>query len=134
MPAQYIRSSTPAESPFDRDEQALKALVTAGAFVALADGRAAAIERDEAVLYIVRRRVAPTISQQHIAALFDQCTRDLQDRNFVDLIGESLRPVVGLSLTSDVIRIAELVAAADGHVHPSEMRVIRLLRLLTMTF
>src|SRR5215831_6470597 len=40
MPA--IRSSIPDELPFNRDGQALKALVTAGAFVALADGPVAA--------------------------------------------------------------------------------------------
>jgi hypothetical protein len=50
------------------------------------------------------------------------------------LIVEALRPVPCLSLGSDVIRIAERVAAADGHVHPDEARMIRLLRLITMTF
>jgi tellurite resistance protein len=120
MTAQYIRPSISDEFQFDRDEQALTALVTAAAFVALADGQVEVVERDEAVHYIDRRRVAPTFSQQRIAALFDERARRLQDRNFVDLIVETLRPVTGLSLTSDVIRIAELVAAADGHVHPSE--------------
>jgi len=51
MPIQYIRPSIPGElrDPFDCDEQAVKALVTAGAFVALADGRVEVIERDEVV-------------------------------------------------------------------------------------
>jgi tellurite resistance protein len=134
MPARYIQPSIPGEHQFGRDEQALNALVTVGGFVAVADGRVEAVERDETVRYIDRRRVAPTISQQHIAAMFDERARRLQDRNFVDLIVENLRPVGGQSLNSDVIRIAELVAAADGYVHPSELRMIRLIRLLTMTF
>jgi hypothetical protein len=32
-----------------------------------------------------------------------------------------------------VIWIAERVAAADGRVHPDEARMIRLIRLITMT-
>jgi tellurite resistance protein len=39
-----------------------------------------------------------------------------------------------MSLTSDVTRIAERVAAADGYVHPDEAQVIRLIRLITMSF
>ena len=74
MPIQYIRPSIPGElrDPFDCDEQAVKALVTAGAFVALADGRVEVIERDEAVHYIDRLQLAPTISRQRIADFFDE--------------------------------------------------------------
>jgi tellurite resistance protein len=43
--------------PFDCDEQVVKALVTVGAFVALADGHLDAIERDEAVGYIDRQQL-----------------------------------------------------------------------------
>jgi hypothetical protein len=49
------------------------------------------------------------------------------------LIAEALRPVAALSLTFDVVRIAELVAAADGHVDSNEAQVIRLIRLVAMT-
>jgi hypothetical protein len=42
-------------------------------------------------------------------------------------------PVAALSLTFDVVRIAELVAAADRHVDPNEAHVIRLIRLIAMT-
>jgi hypothetical protein len=33
-----------------------------------------------------------------------------------------------------VTRIAERVAAADRHVHPDEAKVIRLIRLITMSY
>jgi tellurite resistance protein len=119
--------------PFDCDEQVVKAMVTVGAFVALADGRLDAIEREETVNYIDRQRLAPTISQQRIAEFFDAGARDLDERDFADLIAEALRPVAALSLTFDVVRIAELVAMADRHVDPNEAQVIRLLRLIAMT-
>jgi tellurite resistance protein TerB len=136
MPIHYIRPSISGElrDPFDYDERVVKALVTVGAFVALADGRVQAIERDEAVRYIDRRRLAPTISQERIAEFFDDRARRLQDRDFADVIVEALGPAAALSLNFDAVRIAELVAAADQHLVPNEAQVIRIIRLITMPF
>jgi tellurite resistance protein len=119
--------------PFDCDEQVVRALVTTGAFVALADGSLEAIERDEAVNYIDRQRLAPTISRQRVGEFFDACAQHLEDRDFADLIVAALRPVAVLSLTFDVVQIAELVAAADRYVDPKEAQVIRLIRLMVAT-
>ncbi len=62
MAVHYIRPNLAGElrDPFDCDEQVVKTLVTVGAFVALADGRLDAIERDEAVGYIDRQQLAPS--------------------------------------------------------------------------
>ena len=135
MPIHYIRPDIPGElrGPFDCDEQVVKALVTVGAFVALADGHIDRIERDEAVNYIDRRGLAPSISRQRIAEFFDARARHLDDRDFADLIAEALRPVAALSLTLEVIRIAELVAAADRHIDPNEEQMVRLIRQIAMT-
>jgi tellurite resistance protein len=118
-------------NPFDCDELIVKALVTVGAFVALADGRVDAIERDEGVNYIERQRLAPTISRERVAEFFDARARHLEDRDFADLIAEALRPVAALSLTFDVVQIAELVAAADRRLDPNEAQVINLIRLIS---
>ena len=123
--------SSEFRNPFDCDELIVKALVTVSAFVALADGRLDAIERDDAVNYIERQRLAPTISAERIAEFFDARARHLEDRDFADLIAEALRPVAALSLTFDVIRIAELVAAADRHLDPNEAQVVSLIRLIS---
>jgi tellurite resistance protein len=134
MAIHYIRPDIAGElrDPYDCDEQIVKALVTVGAFVALADGRIDRIERDEAVDYIDRRGLAPTISRQRIAEFFDARARHLEDRDFADLIADALRPVAALSLTFEVVRIAELVAAADRHVDPNEEQTVRLIRLIAM--
>ena len=134
MATHYIRPDISGEprDPFDCDEQVVKVLVAVGAFVALADGHVDAIERDEAVNYIDRQGLAPTISRQRIAEFFDARARHLEDRDFA-LIAEALRPVAALSLAFDVIRIAELVAAADRHVDPNEEQMVRLIRLIAMT-
>jgi len=123
--------SSEFRNPFDCDELIVKALVTVSAFVALADGRLDAIERDDAVNYIERQRLAPTISRERVAEFFDARARHLEDRDFADLIAEALRPVAALSLTFDVVRIAELVAAADRHLDPNEAQVVSLIRLIS---
>ena len=135
MAIHYIRPEIPGElrDPFDCDEQVVRALVTVGAFVALADGRIDAVERDAAVDYVDRQRLAPSISRPRIAAFFDARARHLEDRDFADLIVDALRPVAALSLTFDVVRIAELVAAADRHVNSDEAQVITLIRLIAST-
>jgi hypothetical protein len=101
--------------------------------VALADGHIDRIEREEAVNYIDRRGLAPTISRQRIEEFFDARARHLEGRDFADLIADALRPVAALSLTFEVVRIAELVAAADPHVDPNEEQMVRLIRLIAMT-
>ena len=108
----------------------LRALVTAGALVAVADKHVDAVERDEVVHYIKERMLAPGLSGPCIVNLFDESARRLQEPNFLDVAIEAFRPVQGLSLSSDLIEIAERVSAADRHVHLSEERAVRLIRLL----
>jgi tellurite resistance protein TerB len=117
--------------PFALDQDAINALITAGVFVAGADGRIDSAEREEAVRYI-ERAVKPRLGKRRIAEMFDERADRLQDRDFAEVIVKALRPVHGLSLTSAVIEIAERVAAADGRMHPSETQVIRLIGLITM--
>ncbi|MBV9530063.1 MAG: TerB family tellurite resistance protein, partial [Bradyrhizobium sp.] len=97
-----------------------------------ADGRVDPIERHETLNYIDRFRLAPAISSTRIADFFDGCVRRLQDRDLPNLIIEAFRPVTRLSLRSDIIRIAERVAAADGYLHPDEVQMITLIRLMMM--
>jgi tellurite resistance protein TerB len=118
--------------PFASEQDAINALITAGAFVAAADGRVDSAEREEAVRYI-DQAVTPRMGKGRVAELFDERADRLQDRDFAEVIVEALRPVPGLSLTSAVIEIAERVAAADGRMHPNESQAIRLIGLITMT-
>jgi tellurite resistance protein len=134
MPIKYtcIRRQGELDNPFDRDEQAMTALATAGALVALADGQVDAVERDEAVDYIDRCRLAPTVSRQRVAEFFDGRVRRLQDRDFTELVVEAFRPVACPSLVSEVIRLGERIAAADRRFHPREVQGLALIRLLMM--
>jgi tellurite resistance protein len=112
-----------------RDKRVVQALVTAGAFVALADGHLENIERDELVGFVHRQDFAPTISHSGIAKVFDNRVRELEESYDPNLIIEALRPLAGLSLTSVVMRTAERVAAADRTIHPSPLRTVSLAAL-----
>jgi tellurite resistance protein len=118
-------------NPSTSEHDSIYALLTAGAFVAVADGRVDSAEREEAVHYI-DQAIPRKMAEARVAGLFDQCAQLLQDRNFAEVVLEALRPVPALSLTSAVIEIAERIAAADGKVHPSEIHVIRLIRLIVL--
>ena len=135
MTKRYTRSSArTAEHVADQlnnyDEDVMQGLVTAGAFVALADGRIEEIERDELLDFIDRQQLAPTIPRTEIAELFDRRVRQLQDRDSAEVILENLRPLVGLSMASVVVRTAQRVAAADRQIHPGELQALELIRLI----
>ena len=119
--------------PDHRDKEVMHALVTAGALVALADGRVDDAERDELVDFIDVREFAPTFSPRDVAKAFNDSVRQLDDRYSPNLIIEALRPLAGLSLTSIVICTAQRVAAADRKIHPGELRAIKLIRLIMMS-
>jgi tellurite resistance protein TerB len=117
----------------NHDNEVMQALATAGALVALADGRVEAIERDELVNFIDQQGLVPTISRPEIADAFDDRVRQLKDRDSANVIVEAFRPLAGLSLASVVVRTAERVAAADRQIHPGEVQALKLIRLIMIT-
>jgi tellurite resistance protein TerB len=134
MATGYVHSRTPThELVVDhRDEQVMGALVTAGAYVALADGRLEPVERDELISFIYRQGFVPA-SQDEIAEAFDSVVRELEEPDSLRVILNAFRPLAGLSLASVVVRTAERIAAADGKILPSELQAVRLIRLLMMS-
>ena len=130
------RFSDPIEieitAPSGLQEQAAAALVIAGALVAVADRRVAAVERDEVIRFIRDRKLAPHIGDARLAALFDELAERLAQPDFANVVIETLRPVSDLPLSSHLIDLSERVAAADEDVHPHEVQAIKLLRLLTL--
>ena len=115
---------------YQREEEVMQALVTAGAMIALADGFVARVERDELITFIDRQGLVPSISSRRIAAAFDASVHVLNDRNGPSLIAEKFRALAGLSLGSVVMRVAQRVAAADGTLHHRELRTMDLIRLI----
>jgi tellurite resistance protein TerB len=135
MPDKEIYPKTQHEiiDPSECAEQAIAALVTAGALVAIADRHVDAIEREAVIRFINDRRLVPTIAGPRIANLFDERARRLEQPDFANVTIEALRPVSALSLSADVIEIAERVAAVDRHMHSYELQAIKLIRLITMS-
>src|SRR5262249_25255526 len=113
-----------------RDEQVMQALVTAGAFVALADGHVEDVERHELLSYVEGHDLVPTIARQEIVEAFENRVREIEDRGSANVIVDAFRPVVGRSPPLFLVRVAERVAAADGYLHPNELQSIELVRLV----
>jgi len=120
------------EELLQADEELLQALVTAAALVALSDGQVDAAERDELIDFVDRQGFVPTFSRHEIAEAFGDRVRQLKDRDSASVIVEGLRPLVGQSLASIVLRTAERVAAADRQIHAGEVRALELIRLIMM--
>jgi tellurite resistance protein TerB len=118
--------------PSRLNEQAVVALVIAGALVAVADRRVSAVERDEVIRFIRDRGLAPHISEDRLFAMFDELAERLEQPDFANVVIDTLRPVSDMSLSSHLIDLSERVAAADDDVHPHEVQAIKLLRLLTL--
>ncbi|QQO12385.1 TerB family tellurite resistance protein [Bradyrhizobium diazoefficiens] len=118
--------------PSSLNEQAAVALVIAGALVAVADRRVSPIERDEVIRFIRDRGLAPHIGDERLFAMFDELAERLEEPDFANVVIDTLRPVSNMPLSSDLMELSERVAAADEDVHPHEVQVIKLLRLLTL--
>jgi tellurite resistance protein len=115
------------------DEQAALALVTAGALVAIADRHVAVIERDEVVRYFSHQGLAAHLTEPRLATMFNERALRLEEPDFANVVIEALRPVGTLSLSSEVMAIAERVAVVDDNIHPHELQAIKLLRLITFS-
>lgn len=118
--------------PSSLQEQTAAALVIAGALVAVADRRVAAVEREEVIRFIRDRALAPHVSDTRLARLFDELAVRLEQPDFANVVIDTLRPIADLSLSSHLIDLSERVAVADEDVHPHEVQAIKLLRLLTL--
>ena len=112
-----------------RDEQLMQALVTAGAFVALADGYVKDVERRELLSYVEGNDLVPTIAQREIIEAFDNRVREIEDRGSANVIVDAFRPLVGRS-SSFLLRVAERVSAADGYLDANELQSIEIVRLI----
>jgi tellurite resistance protein len=119
----------------ERDEQeVMRALITTGAFVSLADGRVEAAERNELVRFLDEQRIVPMMSKRDIGEMFDGRVRQFaraDSKRKIEMMLKVLRSLTGRSrsLSSIVVRTAERVAAADRHIHPKEVLAIELIRL-----
>jgi tellurite resistance protein len=138
MARPYIRSNRlesalVAEYLEQQDEEAMQALVTAGAFTALADGQVQFVERDELLNFIDSQGLVPPTSRCDIGEIFDSRVRQLESARSFDALAGVLRPLAGSPLASTVVRSAERIAAADRDLHRSEVEALRFIRRILTT-
>ena len=128
-----LKSALVAEYLEQQDEEAMQALVTAGAFTALADGQVQFVERDELLNFIDSQGLVPPTSRCDIGEIFDSRVRQLESARSFDALAGVLRPLAGSPLASAVVRSAERIAAADRDLHRSEVEALRFIRRILTT-
>lgn len=114
--------------PHPSESDVLHALATVGAMVALADGAVAEAERDALMSFCAKRGLISGASEAALGRAFDSRVEQLKGPARAKTIRQSLRLLVDHSLALVVIRTAEKVAAADGNVHPGELRALDVIR------
>jgi tellurite resistance protein len=111
-----------------RDDRLLDAVVTSASLVASADGRIAAVERDQVADFLTGTGFLAAFSRDEILAAFDHRTRDLADHGSAELAVASLERFAGLSAARLIANAGEQVAAADGEITVHELHMLRLIR------
>lgn len=110
------------------EAEILNALATVGALVALADGFVAHAERDVLVEFSAKQGFVSHASESELGRIFDDRVDQLKKPACSPIVRQSLRPLVGHPSASAVVRTAAKVAAADGIVHPGELRALDVIR------
>lgn len=108
--------------------EVMHALATVGALVALADGLLAEVERDSLINFSTTQGFISNASESAVRRVFDDHVEQLKGPACARVVRQSLRPLVGHPLAWVVVQTAEKVAAADGIVHPGELRALDVLR------
>jgi hypothetical protein len=142
MANRYTRSNSitvelTADSFDQRDKEVMQALVTAGALVALSDGRPKAVERDELLNFIDRQGFVPTISRHEIAEALDNrvprrpAQREHDRGNPLSFGWPITRIRCGSHRRSG--RCRDRIAAAFRKIHLGELQPLKLKPLVMMT-
>jgi tellurite resistance protein len=113
----------------DREDELLDAVITAAALVAQADGRAKPVERGELLDFLDRNEFLSVFTRAEIFDAFERRIGELQEPGSLEPAVDSLGRLAGRSLARLVVDASEAVAAADGHLHPRERRILQLIRI-----
>ena len=111
-----------------REDELLEAVVTAAALVAHADGCIEPVERSQLLDFLNRNGLISLLTRAEILDLFERRIRLLDGENGIEAAVESLGRLAGRSTARLVIDAADHIAAANGHLHPSELQVLQVIR------
>ena len=133
MPNRNTRNRlTPAEVMAahldDRNDELLDAVVTVAALVARADGRIEPVERGLLLDFMDRNGFLSVFTRSEILDAFDRRVRQFDECGGAEAAVDDLGRLAGRSPARLVIGAGKRVAAADGHLHPSEARVLQRIR------
>jgi tellurite resistance protein len=113
-----------------REDELIDAVASAAALVARADGSAEPVERREIIDFLRRDGNFATMTQTDLVEAFEHRLRHLDERSGIKSAIDSLRRLAHRRSNRLVVDVAERVAAADGYLHPRELHLLQLIRLV----
>ena len=112
-----------------REDDLLDAVASAAALVARADGRSNPTERRRMIDFLAREAGLATITPVDMHEAFESRLRTIDERHGIKRAIEDLERVAGGAPARLVSEAAEQIAEADGHLHPRELHMLRLIRI-----
>jgi tellurite resistance protein len=113
----------------DRDDELLDAVVTAAALVARADGWVDPAERSRLLDFLNNAGLLSVFTRAEILDTFESRVRQLDEPSGARMAADCFARLAGRSPARLVVEAGEHVAAADGHLHPRELQILRLIRV-----
>jgi tellurite resistance protein len=113
----------------ERDDALLDAVITASSLVASADGRVSPAERRLAIDFLADNGFLSVSTRAEILEAFDRRVWEFQEDGGAKSAVDSLRRFAGFAPARLIVSAGEHVAAADGHLSPHELHMLRLIRI-----
>jgi tellurite resistance protein len=111
----------------DRNAELLDGVATAAALVARADGRVDPVERGVLLDVMDRNGLLAVFTRGEIVEAFEARVRELAALDGDDAAIDALGRFAGRAAARLLLDAGKHVAAADGHLHPGELRTLQLI-------
>jgi tellurite resistance protein len=107
----------------------LDVIITAAAMVARADGWIVPLERSQLLVFLNHHGLLAVFTREEVLDAFEERARQLAEPHGGEIAMGHLARLAGRSLARLVVDAGAHVAAADGHVHSSELNTLALIRI-----
>jgi tellurite resistance protein len=111
-----------------REDELFDAIVSVAALVARADGWVQEVERRQLLDFLDENKLLTVFAREDLEAHFDHCVRELRQPGGPAGILYRLSRHADSSIGPLIIRLGEVVAAADCRLDPREGEVLRHVR------
>jgi tellurite resistance protein len=111
-----------------REDELFDAIVSIAALVASADGWVQEVERRQFLDFLDESKLLTVFAREDVEAHFDRCVRELKQPGGPAGVIYRLRRHANTSIGPLIVRLGDVVAAADCRLDPREGEVLRHVR------